>query len=77
MAEEIETTETVEQEAGDPQGETAGDSEMEEAGAGEGVAELERLRTALKRVNAESADRRHKLEEYEQADKARQEAGRL
>lgn len=69
MADEVvvETTEqAVEQGAGDAQ---ANVGEMPADGN-----EVEQLRAALKRANAEAAERRHKLTQYEEAERKRAEA---
>lgn len=80
MAEEatVETTTTQESGAGETltphAGGQAAEPQTDVMSGGDGLAELESLRAALKKANSESAARRIKLEEYEQAERERQEA---
>lgn len=76
MADQIDTTgaaETVDPNAVEEPQESADAVEMDGAGQG-GAEEVERLRVALKRANAEAAERRHKLDAFEEKERKQREA---
>lgn len=74
MPEEKKDSEMEEEKQEDETSEISEDEISEETKESGDTQELERVKVALKKANAEAAERRKKLEKYEKEEKARQEA---